>query len=181
MRGGGFPSPFLSRLACDSFPFPLTPVEEGRRRLSLSPIKMARSLYSSPVIRRTFGAGKRAPKRVETKAETAALAWLTSEGWQTIPQPCRLFPLEGGGSYTPDLVAWRRDFPGVLVVEVKGGYRGAGWEQGYERYKRAAASCDCPAWRFCLAEVKKGGAIEVAFWSAGADVLALDPTEGGKA
>ncbi len=131
------------------------------------------SFALSSKVSRTFGAGKRCQKRTETKAEAAALAWLTSEGWQTITQPCRLFPLAGGGSYTPDIVAWRGGFPGVLVLEVKGGYRGAGWEQGYERYKRAAAAYDCHAWRFCLAEVGKGGAIKAAFWSAGADVHAL--------
>ncbi len=151
-------------------------------RASLPPFhlsQMAFPSYLSPLVRRSFGAGKSHPKQTETKAEAAALAWLSGEGWQVIPQPCRLFPLAGGGSYTPDLLAWRNGFPGVLVVEVKGGYRGAGWEQGYERYKRAADAFDCHAWRFCLAEVKKGGAIDVAFWSAGADVLALsaDPAE----
>lgn len=52
-------------------------------------------------------------------------------------QPSRFFTLSGGGTYTPDFLVVR---PGeaVRVIEVKGGYRGPGWEQGVERYRRAA-------------------------------------------
>lgn len=57
-----------------------------------------------------------------------------------IIQPTRLFALEGGGTYTPDFLVCTQDK--VHVFEVKGGYRGAGWEQGIERYKRAAAQFD---------------------------------------
>lgn len=46
-------------------------------------------------------------------------------------------PLEGVGGYIPDFVVWAHG--GVEVVEIKGGYKGAGWEQGWDRYKRAAA------------------------------------------
>ena len=46
-------------------------------------------------------------------------------------------PLEGGGGYIPDFVIWAHGV--VEVVEIKGGYKGAGWEQGWDRYKRAAA------------------------------------------
>lgn len=46
-------------------------------------------------------------------------------------------PLEGGGGYIPDFVVWQDG--GVEIIEVKGGYKGDGWEQGWDRYKRAAA------------------------------------------
>lgn len=86
------------------------------------------------------------------KTEARAMEWLRLQGFtDIIAQPTRLFPLAGGGSYTPDFLAWVPGEPGVLVVEVKGGYRGPGWEQGYERYRRAALqySCHLP-WSFAL-------------------------------
>lgn len=54
-----------------------------------------------------------------------------------IVQPTRLFELTGGGTYTPDFLVCTND--SIHVCEVKGQYRGPGWEQGVERYKRAAA------------------------------------------
>ena len=53
-------------------------------------------------------------------------------------QPPRFFEFEDGDTYTPDflLLAGGR---GQIVAEIKGGYRGPGWEQGWERFKRAAA------------------------------------------
>lgn len=64
---------------------------------------------------------------------------LRQMGYETIPQVTRMFPLDGGGTYTPDFIAWKKGDPGLVVCEVKGGYRGPGWEQGMERYKRAAS------------------------------------------
>ena len=54
-------------------------------------------------------------------------------------QPPRFFEFEDGDTYTPDflLMAGGR---GQIVAEIKGGYRGPGWEQGWERFKRAAAA-----------------------------------------
>ena len=54
-------------------------------------------------------------------------------------QPPRFFEFEDGDTYTPDflLLAGGR---GQVVAEIKGGYRGPGWEQGWERFKRAAAA-----------------------------------------
>ena len=69
------------------------------------------------------------------------MAQIEAMGWTALVQPTNLLPLPGGGTYTPDFVAWdeRPDAEKVLyIIEVKGGYRGAGWEQGYERYRRAA-------------------------------------------
>ena len=53
-------------------------------------------------------------------------------------QPPRYFEFSDGDTYTPDflLLAGGR---GQVVAEIKGGYRGPGWEQGWERFKRAAA------------------------------------------
>lgn len=65
-----------------------------------------------------------------------------------IVQPSRLFELQGGGTYTPDflVIADGKAF----AIEIKGGYRGPGWEQGYERYKRAAAQWNGDCFRFCM-------------------------------
>ena len=54
-------------------------------------------------------------------------------------QPPRYFEFEDGDTYTPDflLLAGGR---GQVVAEIKGGYRGPGWDQGWERFKRAAAA-----------------------------------------
>lgn len=92
-------------------------------------------------------------QRRMNKTEARALEWLGCHGYTgIIAQPTRLFPLAGGGSYTPDFLAWKPGDTGVLVVEVKGGYRGPGWEQGYERYKRAALQyCQTSGpWRFAM-------------------------------
>ena len=52
-------------------------------------------------------------------------------------QPPRLFELDGGGTYTPDFFVINEK--GCVSVEIKGGYKGPGAEQGIERWKRAAA------------------------------------------
>lgn len=52
-----------------------------------------------------------------------------------IPQPTRFFRFDNGDTYTPDFIVLCAT--GMLVYEVKGGYKGAGYEQGYERYFRA--------------------------------------------
>ncbi|MBR6374086.1 MAG: hypothetical protein IKS20_12980 [Victivallales bacterium] len=75
------------------------------------------------------------------KTEQRFLQWLRlheiQRGDVLLVQPPRLFELEGGGTYTPDFVVVKQW--GLDVFEVKGGYQGPGWEQGIERYKRAAA------------------------------------------
>ena len=85
------------------------------------------------------------------KTETRAMQWLIFQGYEhIIAQPTRLFPLAGGGTYTPDFLAWNSSDSIILVIETKGGYRGAGWEQGYDRYKRAAAQYDGGPLRFVM-------------------------------
>ena len=74
-------------------------------------------------------------------SETRVAALLAAQGMVVVGQALRL-PLAGGGEYRPDLVAWSPGCASLLVVEVKGGYRGPGWEQGYDRYKRAALEWD---------------------------------------
>lgn len=67
-----------------------------------------------------------------------------------LPQPPRFFELTGGGTYTPDFLVVTESGP-ILSIEVKGGYRGPGWDQGYERYKRTALEWDGKGFRFVMA------------------------------
>ena len=95
------------------------------------------------------------PRGRRTKAEELA-ADLARRRWpeaRVLEQALRL-PLTGGGTYTPDLVVLRHGHL-PLCVEVKGGYRGAGWEQGYERYRRAAYEWG-PWVEFALWERRRG-------------------------
>lgn len=92
-------------------------------------------------------------QKAMNKTETMAAQWLRLNGFAClIAQPTRLFPLAGGGTYTPDFLAWEPMTSCVWVIEVKGGYRGPGAEQGYDRYKRAALQYSPPGspWRFAL-------------------------------
>ena len=98
------------------------------------------------------GAKTGTPRGRRTKAEALA-ADLARRRWpeaRVLEQALRL-PLTGGGTYTPDLVIVRPSQP-PLCVEVKGGYRGPGADQGEERYKRAAYEwgpyLDMALWRF---------------------------------
>jgi hypothetical protein len=88
------------------------------------------------------------------KTEARAMQWLRFQGYtDLIAQPTRLFPLAGGGSYTPDFLAWEPMTSCVWVVEVKtAGAHYHGWEQGYDRYKRAALQYSQPGspWRYAL-------------------------------
>lgn len=115
------------------------------------------SLFGGKAKRRTTG------KTAGTKAEECAKAALEREGWTVLCQPLRL-PLDAKGTYVPDLLAFRPDEPGLRVIEVKGGYRGPGYEQGYERYYRAAQTWDCPALRFELWETKGGRVLSREAW-----------------
>lgn len=54
-----------------------------------------------------------------------------------IAQPTRFFRLTGGGTYTPDFILIHGGGVNVYEIKMKGA-RYHGWEQGYERYKRAA-------------------------------------------
>lgn len=53
-----------------------------------------------------------------------------------VPHGIKLF-FPDRTSYTPDFVVYLHHARQAILIEVKGGYRGPGWEQGYERYKRA--------------------------------------------
>ena len=56
-------------------------------------------------------------------------------GATVLPQALTL-PLKDGGTYRVDfLCVYLSRYP--VVVEIKGGFRGSGWEQGIERYRRA--------------------------------------------
>ena len=77
-------------------------------------------------VARSSGAGEVRRKSSPTKAEAMVEGFLRREGFLTIAQPTRLFPLPGLGTYTPDILAWRPGEPGVMVVEVKVSRRGTG-------------------------------------------------------
>ena len=57
-----------------------------------------------------------------------------------IPQPTRFFRFDNGDTYTPDFLTiefFPDETSKVVSWEVKGGYKGAGADQGYERFFRA--------------------------------------------
>lgn len=92
-----------------------------------------------------------------TKAEESAMAFLKAKGlghdWQFHPMTLR-FP--DGDRYTPDIVGFPQHPGGdLLVIEVKGGYRGPGWEQGMERYKRAKEMWGKGSIKFGMIKVSK--------------------------
>ena len=78
-------------------------------------------------------------ERRMTKTEARFYGHLQSEHANEkhliVPQPTRFFRFGNGDTYTPDFIVIC-DI-GIVVYEVKGGYKGAGYEQGYERYYRA--------------------------------------------
>jgi hypothetical protein len=96
-----------------------------------------------------MGSGKKSPttqlnavqkmERRMTKTEARFYGHLqgeySNEKHIIVPQPTRFFRFDNGDTYTPDFIVIC-DI-GIVVYEVKGGYKGAGYEQGYERYYRA--------------------------------------------
>lgn len=84
---------------------------------------------------------KRGAGRKLNKTEQRCLAELTAKypDWLILSQSVVL-PFGDGTSYRPDFLLippfWDQEFI-AFIVEVKGGYRGPGWEQGMERYRRA--------------------------------------------
>jgi len=64
-----------------------------------------------------------------------------------------------GDRYTPDVLTVNRDGL-VTLYEVKGGYRGPGWEQGIERFKRAVA--EFPGLRLVLVDRRTDGLFYIA-------------------
>ena len=84
-----------------------------------------------------------------------------------LPQPPRFFELPCGDTYPPDFLVLTSSGP-IYSCEVKGGYRGPGWEQGYERYQRAAAQWDGFGFRFLMAEwCAKDQTWRLAVWDRG--------------
>ena len=67
-----------------------------------------------------------------------------------VPQPTRFFRLTGGGTYTPDFLVLHEEGASVFEVKMAGAHY-AGWEQGYERYKRAALEFSRPWLSFVMA------------------------------
>jgi hypothetical protein len=98
--------------------------------------------------------------RRKTKAEMAFAAILAA--WrhkglirQWLEQAVTL-RFSDGTSYRPDYTAITHQGE-IWHIEVKGGYRGWGWEQGYERFRRARDVFQCPGVRLVLATKSKNG------------------------
>ena len=78
-------------------------------------------------------------------------------------QPTRFFKLEGGGTYTPDFLVF--SLCGVYVYECKlEGAHYPGWEQGVERFKRAAAQFDGDIFWFVMAIRQRNGVFDYKDW-----------------
>ena len=103
-----------------------------------------------------------------SKSEELVAAVLREKynGGEVIAQQVRnLFMLAGGVMYIPDFMVFRPD--GIInVIEVKGGYRGAGFEQGEERYKSAAAQYSKAPFYFSLWRVDNKKSITIEHWMA---------------
>jgi len=77
------------------------------------------------------------------KLELRGMEFIAALGYHAIPQPVRLFPLPGGGTYTPDFIGWKEGECPLVVFECKedgAWYKGSG--QGLERYARVATIYD---------------------------------------
>lgn len=119
-------------------------------------------------VRRTSGAGQIKRHATRTKAEETVLRALeaASDGgreYRIAQQVRNLFPLPGGGEYIPDFVLLYPD-GGMTVVEVKGGYKGPGAEQGHERYARVASLYATKVCRFEKWTVGRNGQINGEAW-----------------
>lgn len=104
----------------------------------------------------------KAPRRpaAENKSEQYWHRRLIEEhpGAHVVAQAKGYFVLPGtSDTYTPDLMVVHGFLP-IEVWEVKGGYRGPGYDQGLERYKRTAQEfSDGVRYQFYLAEKSKTG------------------------
>lgn len=99
------------------------------------------------------GPRQRKPPAPSNVAEREWVLWLRRAYPDAIVRPHGItFVFPDGDRYTPDAVMW--DGGRMTIYEVKAGYRGPGWEQGMERYKRAKAEW---CWLdFALAEKRDG-------------------------
>lgn len=95
--------------------------------------------------RKAKGGGKARvkPNRTPRPANQAEVEWAAmlarQWGWPIVRPHAMTLVFDDGDRYTPDvLLAWPRGLT-MTLYEVKCGYRGPGWEQGMERFKRAKA------------------------------------------
>lgn len=89
--------------------------------------------------------------KTETRFLREHLApWAKERGCLIIPQPMRFFRLTGGGTYTPDFLVLHPCGASVFEVKMEGAHY-HGWEQGYDRYKRAAFEFSRPWLSFVMA------------------------------
>ena len=87
--------------------------------------------------------------KTERRFYDSFLATQDGIDFKAIIQPSRFFELEKSGTYTPDFLVFTPGKP-VAVIEIKGGYKGPGAEQGYERYYRAAQQYDGKFFEFLM-------------------------------
>lgn len=134
--------------------------EHLRRRIDELDANIAGKLPQLPISPRLPEKPGKVSGRKRTKAETAFLAILRA--WrhkgmirQWLDQSVAL-RFEDGTRYTPDYTCITHQGE-IWHVEVKGGYRGAGWEQGYERFRRARDVFQAPGVRLVLATKSKDG------------------------
>lgn len=82
-------------------------------------------------------AGKAEKRPKMNKSEAAVFEMLKAKYPLSLILPqCLKLPFGDNTSYTPDFM-FMHPWVTTTLIEVKGGYRGPGWEQGMERYRRA--------------------------------------------
>ena len=124
------------------------------------------------IIEKTNCQQKRSLSMSKSEELVAAALHEKYNAGEVIAQQVRnLFMLAGGVMYIPDFMVFRPD--GIInVIEVKGGYRGAGFEQGEERYKSAAVQYSKAPFFFSLWRVNtKERTITIEQWNE------LQPTQ----
>lgn len=85
---------------------------------------------------------RRMRKPILERLNKTEVRWLHEIGWRM--EAMSIHPQVGlyfddGDCYNADFMVFMND-GGVRLIEVKGGYKGPGWEQGHERFKRAKAT-----------------------------------------
>jgi len=133
---------------------------------TVTPVAQRMPSQSGPKVRTVSSFARRLDSinKTERRYYDTFLADRDGEDCTVFVQPPRLFELEGGGTYTPDFLVVNER--GCVSVEIKGGYKGPGAEQGIERWKRAAAQWADERLQFILATWhRKDGRWVVESWN----------------
>jgi hypothetical protein len=120
----------------------------------------AARMPETPVLPRLPGKTHKQSGRRKTKAEAAFLeilrAWRHKGMIRQWLEQAVILRFADGTTYRPDYTAVTHQGE-LWHIEVKGGYRGPGWEQGYERFRRARDVFQGPGVRLVLATKGKTG------------------------